>query len=58
VILTWCCNADGVSDVYPRGKDMHSLLKPTLLVSLQQNPAGLLIDLGILVTFIVLLAVK
>jgi len=37
---------------------MRSLLKPNLLLALQQNPAGLIVDLGILALFLVLLAVR
>ena len=41
-----------------RGKAMRSLLKPNLLLALQQNAAGLIVDLGILALFLVLLAVR
>jgi hypothetical protein len=37
---------------------MRSLLKPNLLMALQQNPAGLILDLGILVMLLVLLALR
>jgi hypothetical protein len=37
---------------------MRSLLKPNLLLALQQNAAGLIVDLGILALFLVLLAVR
>jgi hypothetical protein len=37
---------------------MRSPLKSALLIDLQQNPAGLIVDLGILVLFLVLLAVR
>jgi hypothetical protein len=36
---------------------MRSLLKP-MLMSLKENPAGLMVDLGILAMFLVLLAVR
>jgi hypothetical protein len=38
--------------------EMRSLLKPTMLMALQQNPAGLIADLAILAMFLVLLAVR
>jgi hypothetical protein len=37
---------------------MRSLLKPGLLIELQQNKAGLIADLAILALFLVLLAVR
>lgn len=37
---------------------MRSLLKPNLLMALQQNAAGLIVDLGILVMFLVLFSVR
>jgi hypothetical protein len=37
---------------------MRSLLKSGLLIHLQQNKAGLIADLAILVLFLVLLAVR
>jgi hypothetical protein len=37
---------------------MRSLLKPNLLMALQQNRAGLLVDLGLLAMMLVLLAVR
>ena len=37
---------------------MRSLLKPTLVMSLQQNPAGLLVDLGILAMFVLALMLR
>jgi len=37
---------------------MRSLMKPNLLMSLQQNAAGLVVDIGILVVLLVLLAVR
>ena len=37
---------------------MRSLLKPGLLIELQQNKAGLIADLAILLLFLVLLAVR
>jgi hypothetical protein len=37
---------------------MRSLLKPGLLIHLQQNEAGLVADLVILAIFLVLLAVR
>ena len=42
----------------PGEKAMRSLLKPNLLLALQQNAAGLMVDLGILAIFLVLLAVR
>jgi hypothetical protein len=41
-----------------RERKMLPLLKPNLLMSLQQNTAGLLVDLGILALFLVALAAK
>jgi len=40
------------------GMVMRSLLKPNLLLALQQNPAGLIVDLGILALFVLLLVVR
>jgi len=37
---------------------MRSLLKSSLLIELQQNAAGLIADLAILVLFVVLMAVR
>lgn len=37
---------------------MRPLLKPTLLMRLEQNTAGLIIDVGIVVMFLVLLAMR
>jgi hypothetical protein len=39
-------------------KVMRSLLNPTLLMNLRQNPAGLLVDLGILAVFVVALVIR
>jgi hypothetical protein len=37
---------------------MRSLLKPGLLIQLQQNKAGLIADLAILALFLALLAIR
>ena len=37
---------------------MRSLLKPGLLIHLQQNKAGLIADLAILALFLLLLAIR
>lgn len=37
---------------------MRSLLKSSLLIDLQQNRAGLIADVAILVLFIVLMAIR
>ena len=50
-------NRRGRAGVYTAGKKMRSLLKP-MLMSLKENPAGLMVDLGILAIFLVLLAVR
>jgi hypothetical protein len=41
-----------------REKVMRSLLKPALVISLQQNPAGLVVDLGILAIFVLALVIR
>jgi len=41
-----------------QAKRMRSLLKPGLLIHLQQNKAGLIADLAILALFLLLLAVR
>jgi hypothetical protein len=55
----WCRrgNRRGQAGVYTLRKKMRSLLKP-MLMSLKENPAGLIVDLGILAMFLVLLAVR
>jgi hypothetical protein len=50
-------NRWGRTGVYTVEKKMRSLLKP-MLMSLKENPAGLVVDLGILAIFLVLLAVR
>ena len=50
-------NQRGPAAVYTLRKKMRSLLKP-MLMSLKENPAGLVVDLGILAMFLVLLAVR
>ena len=42
----------------PQGNHMRSFMKPNLLMSLQQNAAGLIVDIGILAVLLVLLAVR
>jgi hypothetical protein len=44
--------------VQSKGKDMRPLMKPSLLVNLQENPAGLITDLAILALLLILLAVR
>jgi hypothetical protein len=43
---------------HSQGMQMRSPLKSGLLIDLQQNKAGLIADLAILVLFLVLLAVR
>ena len=59
----WCSppaalQPGGVACRLPQGNHMRSLMKPNLLMSLQQNAAGLIVDIGILVVLLVLLAVR
>jgi hypothetical protein len=53
----WCNPLDQPA-VSLAGNRMRSLLKPGLLIELQQNKAGLIADLAILLLFLVLLAVR
>ena len=59
----WCSlpaamQPGGVAGRQPQGNNMRSFMKPNLLMSLQQNAAGLIVDIGILVVLLVLLAVR
>jgi hypothetical protein len=58
---TTCCNVVQPLQAGRRliaEESMRSLLKPGLLIHLQQNEAGLIADLVILAIFLVLLAVR